>query len=662
MKPFLIIDTECYMNFWLFRGYDTATKKHYILPTVSQLNHTQIETLYTLARSHTWVSFNGIHYDKPLIEYAICQAYVDELKQLSNKIIQDGLKPWHLPKERELQFDHIDLIEVVKGKGSLKKYGARMHSKKLQELPYAHDSILTPHQIINVTEYCGNDIAVTEMLFNALKQKIAIRERFGARYNIDLRSKSDAQVSEAVINKVYRDKHGDKPQKLNLSQIIHFKFEPPEWVNFKTIELISAFEKIKQAEFYVEEGLVITPDILRTPKTKLDEATMGMCVAVNNKRYKLGIGGLHSQEKSQFLTATSEFKLFDIDVTANYPQAIINSGRWPPAIGELFVDVFKGIKEERVIAKKSLKGFTDKASNAYKDALAMAEGGKIMINGISGKLKSVYSTVFAPNMFINMTVGNQLALLMLIESMELSGIAVMSANTDGILVMPSVSQLDTVQQLIRDWERLWAYETEQVEYSMMAARDVNNYIAVKTDGTVKRKGEFAQADLEGKDPYCEICSDAIVAHLLDSTPIKETIRACDDIRKFIMVESVTGGCYKIHGEEPERMPKMADIYARLGKPGIDGRITKDKVMPAYIASFKAPYREFIGKTIRYYYSMMQPGVLKSASGKTVGNSEGAQQMMLLSDTVPIDLDYNKYIDKANGYLNDIGFYNQRGTP
>jgi DNA polymerase elongation subunit (family B) len=63
-----------------------------------------------------------------------------------------------------------------------------------------------------------------------------------------------------------------------------------------------------------------------------------------------------------------------------------------------------------------------------------AEGLKITINGSFGKLGSVWSILFAPDLLIQTTITGQLALLMLIHRLERKGIPVVSGNTDGIII------------------------------------------------------------------------------------------------------------------------------------------------------------------------------------------------------------------------------------
>lgn len=117
------------------------------------------------------------------------------------------MKPWDIEREYKFkipkpwEIDHIDLIEVAPGKASLKLYNGRLHGRRMQDLPYPPDAVLTPEQIDETYKYCGNDLDATLLLWESLSEQIKLREGMSREYGIDLRSKSDAQVAEAVIKR-----------------------------------------------------------------------------------------------------------------------------------------------------------------------------------------------------------------------------------------------------------------------------------------------------------------------------------------------------------------------------------------------------------------------------------------------------------------------------
>ena len=217
--------------------------------------------------------------------------------------------------------------------------------------------------------------------------------------------------------------------------------------------------------------------------------------------------------------------------------------------------------------------------------------------------------------------------------------------------------------LIAEWERRTGLEMESTEYKALYSRDINNYFAVKPDGTCKRKGEYSKAGLvEKKNPDTEICSDAVAEYLTNGTPIEFTIASCRDIRKFVTIQKVAGGGVKMWGEGPIKGARVMDMLETLVANGWvkDGRKYRkgDLVAApgdAYVACFQPQRPEYLGKVVRWYYGTQAPGpIVYATNGNTVSLSYGAQPCMTLPDEFPDDIDYAWYINKANQILVDIG--------
>jgi DNA polymerase elongation subunit (family B) len=173
---------------------------------------------------------------------------------------------------------------------------------------------------------------------------------------------------------------------------------------------------------------------------------------------------------------------------------MLNMGMYPTSMGPHFLTAYRNILIERLAAKD--------AGLKVKDAIL-----KICLNGTFGKTSSKYSTLYNPSMTIHTTLTGQLCILMLIEALEANGVPVVSANTDGIVVKALRSQEALQRTIVREWEKTVNLETEETDYSSIHSRDVNSYIAIKTDGKVKTKGAFAKAGL-AKNPQSEICVTA----------------------------------------------------------------------------------------------------------------------------------------------------------
>ena len=156
--------------------------------------------------------------------------------------------------------DHIDIQEVAPGFGSLKQYGGRMHMRKLQDLPFPPHWALSQEQAAIVRFYCINDLDTTLQLFLSLDEQIALREQMSLEYNIDLRSRSDAQIAEDVIKHEMKRILGYQPQKAVVEVGRRFRFNQPTFLNFQTPLMQSVFGIVRDAVFQIsDDGYVKQP-------------------------------------------------------------------------------------------------------------------------------------------------------------------------------------------------------------------------------------------------------------------------------------------------------------------------------------------------------------------------------------------------------------------
>jgi hypothetical protein len=333
----------------------------------------------------------------------------------------------------------------------------------------------------------------------------------------------------------------------------------------------------------------------------------------------------------------------------------------------MFLKIYRALKDERLAGKqkqKELEKEGAKGTSEWSHAHVENEGGKIMINGTFGKTGSIYSILFAPEMLIQTTVTGQLALLMLIEWLEIQGIEVISANTDGLIIFCLRSKIPILDNIIKYWEKLTGLEMESGELSAIYSRDVNNYFAVKTSGEVKRKGEYSTAGLiEKKNPDVEICADAVAEFLSKGTSFVYTVAACRDIRKFVKIQKVAGGAVKLWGEGPRKNTLVREMepvliaqgWSKVGRKWARGDTLTDAAT-AYKSCFEPQRPEYLGKVVRWYYGTRASGpIIYNSNGNTVGMSYGAQPCMILPDELPADIDYGWYLDNCEKMLRDVGF-------
>lgn len=590
MKKTLIFDTECYRNHWLlsFRNVESRKLTFFEVYNGSTFD---ADKLRKILGSYRIVGFNSNHYDLPMIFVALKSQDNENLKKASDLIINNDFRYWQIEEKFGFRIpqsiDHIDLIEVAPGKASLKLYGGRMHAGKLQDLPYVPDEEITDEKRESLIVYNINDLDTTELLYKTLEPQLALREVMSMEYQMDLRSKSDAQIAEAVIKSQIKKMTGVEPAKVDIAAGTVYRYRKPPFITFSTPEMREAERRLCECDYIVSGS----------GKMQMPAGLDKELIRFGDSSYRVGMGGLHSCEESVSYTSDDDYCLVDRDVASYYPAIIINCGLFPKHIGPDFLTVYKKIMAQRLAAKKEGRKVE-------------ADSKKLALNGSFGKLGSRWSPLYSPDLLIQTTVTGQLCLLMLIETLELAGAAVVSANTDGVVFRCRCDSKHVIDRVITEWEQITGFVTEETRYKALYCANVNNYLAIKEDGTVKMKGAYTPAGLQ-KNPTSQICTDAVIAHLKKDVPIEDTIRGCDDVRKFISVRTVKGGAMK--GDD------------------------------------------YLGKAIRWYYRSGETGTINyKLNGYIVPKSEGAWPLMSLPETLPDDIDYDWYVREANSIIDDIG--------
>ena len=592
----MFINVESYPNYFLIT-FKLHNKNAFLQLECGQGKSFNPNFLSWLMHNYRTVGFNSINYDLLLIWLSYRFQDASILKDATNDIIIRDMRDWEIKKQYQFQTfntPHVDLIEVAPLKGSLKLYGARLHTQSIQEQPFDINADLSEFEIGELKKFNCKQLDITEELFNFMKERLDLRESMGNEYHENLMSKSDAQIAEVILTKEIRRLSNTKIEKPEIEPGTAYRYSIPHYITYQTPELQKLLERVRKAKFIVQlSGKIAIPEELTN------------AVQINKGSYRIGIGGLHSSEECATYMANDDMSIVDRDVASYYPRLITTLRLFPPNCGPNFLVAFEKIIDVRLDAKKRKIFSRDK-------------GLKIVINGTSGKLSDVWSNFYSPDNTIQMTVSGQLALLMWIEMLELAGIQVISANTDGIVMLVPKAKEDTLIEIVNYWENISGFTTEETRYKGYYARDVNSYFAVKLDGSVKKKGPWAEVGSQSgtqldTNPQILICTDAVEALLSKGTPIEQTIRECQNFTRFVTVRQAKA-------------------------PG---------------AHWKG---EYLGKVLRWYYAKGETGCIQTvAHNSKVADSDGAKPAMDLPEVLPDDIDYGWYERKCKEMLEDIGY-------
>lgn len=630
----LELDTEIYPNYCLVAFKHAKSGRVVTFELAPQWGmYPNLAKLNWIVHHFQIYTFNGKKFDDGILFAFLAGCNNQELKYISDKLIikekkkkkkgeeeeeEKEVKPYRISDAcREFGFEvakynHVDLFELTALRPGLKTLAGRLHAERMQDLPYDPATELTFEQAVDVRHYCVNDLDITAMVKEQTRTDIVSRVQLSQEYDLDLRSYSDAQIAEQVLTSEVTKALGYRPRRPVIAPGTVYRYDAPAFIGFQTPMLRQIFEDILASDFVISKK--------GQPK---NEYLKGLKIRIGDTVYTMGVGGLHSNEKCTAHRAVDGYKLIDRDVASYYPRIILNNGFFPKHLTAIFLEVYDGIVERRLKAKKLSKSSDLGIASLNK---IIQEALKITINGSFGKLGSKYSNLYSPDLLIQVTLTGQLALLMLIEALELAGIKVVSANTDGIVIKPHTSQCGHLDAIVASWEKHTGFETEETNYKALLSCNVNNYIALKEDDPKwteetpdkdkwKGKGLFGEASRK-KQPTAEICAIAISKFLLYGTPVAETITSSRKIADFIVVKNVKGGAEK------------------------DGL--------------------FLGKAIRWYYGTESHGTINYIlNGNTVGGSDGGKPCMDLPKDFPTDINYDWYINACEDMLADLGFYGKQ---
>lgn len=199
-------------------------------------------------------------------------------------------------------------------------------------------------------------------------------------------------------------------------------------------------------------------------------------VLVNGYRIDFGVGGVHASLSERIVKETKSYMVRDADVSSMYPNIAISNRIYPEHLGEKFCDIYQDMYEQR-------KSY---AKNTAENAML-----KLALNGTYGKSNDKFSVFYDPKFTMSITINGQLSLLMLADRLlQIEGLKLVQLNTDGLTVAMLRSTEEKYKEICTQWQSDVKLELEFVDYSKMIIRDVNNYIAVYTNGKTKRKGAY----------------------------------------------------------------------------------------------------------------------------------------------------------------------------
>jgi hypothetical protein len=485
------------------------------------------------------ISYNGIEYDNLINNYLINNqnklrdANADYITKLlweyNNKIINTER---HYSKDKYFKF-----IDIYKMSGLHKKYKSLKEAlinikwHKIQDFPLSFNTPMEDEHIDMFELYCKNDVdgldALRIFLQKQIDDRFAIYKHTG---NVNVITADESKLGDIEFERMYCEELGVLPDDIKslrtnrgiikLSEVIQSNVK----FNSKKMNLI--LEQLQNIEVNCDMNITkLTYDI---PTFEYG----GIAI-------QLGAGGIHSVDKGNIFITTDIYKIKDIDVASEYPNAIVKMNVIPEHIKQLEKELGKNVfipLMERIIKERIEFKHAGIDSKAYLY--------KIMLNSRYGKLGSIDSWLYDRKCVLQVTINCQLYMLMLVEMLVDAGIQVISMNTDGITCKLHIDQIDKYREIYHNWEKYTGFQLEENEYIKYIRMDINAYIATYIDKgklKIKRKGrlnkDLATDDLR-KAFDMPVIPLAVEQYFLNNIPVVETITNHKDIYDFCTSQKI----------------------------------------------------------------------------------------------------------------------------
>jgi len=552
MGNYYIWDLEVYPNIFTFCGKFVDNDEIHLFEISDRVNHTQelVNFLSYLKNCNAeMVGYNNVGYDYNLLHELIINPYTftyQKAFQISQQIIKSfgyrNIKytEREIPQVDIMKFMHFDNKAKIT---SLKNLQFAMRTHSLEDLPFDIRD-LNDQEKNELRKYNEHDVTETENFFHKVKHHLDMRREYLDEGILrgDVLNYSDVKIGvEYLLTRIGKNKcySGGKP-KQTLRTHTDLKDVVLPKIYFRS-ELYNSVLTWFQTQHWTPKG------------TRAKHVT-----DLAGLTFDFGIGGIHASANNKVYKSNDTHQIIDIDVASMYPSVAIANGFAPEHLGDIFLTVYTQIKEDR---KRYAKGTSRNAAM------------KLAGNGAYGNFNNPYSPLYDPNCMLSITINGQLQLLQLIELLSfIPGLEIIQANTDGVTVYIERESERLFKMWCDEWERMTGLILEEVKYSRMWIRDVNNYISEYEDGSLKRKGTYwyplCEKDYDGwwnkdfSNHASKIAAEKMMTH---SWSVEQAIRLVTNPFEFMLRYKATGGA-KIFIGETKQLKTVRYYVSTAGEP------------------------------------------------------------------------------------------------
>lgn len=447
-------------------------------------------------------------------------------------------------------------------------------------VPFDIDRKLTPKEIEETIKYCRYDVLNTIDVFirrkNEFDSQMALVKAFGLP--LSHLGKTQAQLAAIIL--------GAKKKKLE-----------DEW-DIRLPENVQLGKYSHIGEWFLDEN-----------NHDLDAKLEAMICGVE---HTIAWGGIHAGLSKQKITCSPDEVIFDVDVDQLYPTLMIEYGLLSRAVEK--PEKFRSVLNTSLELKRAGK---KKEREPYKRICNItygAEGDKFnaMYDPLHRNLVCVFGQVF---------------IIDLLDKVD-DIIELLNSNTDGIFVKIKRKNVAEFKRRVREWEQRTHLHMSYDEFKCMWSKDVNNYVAIRENGSYHAKGAYVK-ELNDLDYDLPIVNAALKNYMIHGIPVEQTVLNCSDLRQFQKVVKLSSKYQWVEHEQAGGNVKFDNKAYRVfaSTDTRDGRLLKCK------ATEKGDKKDKFGNTPNHCFIEN-------------GDVNGIE--------IPKKLDRQYYIDLAYKRLGDFG--------
>lgn len=560
------------------------------------------------------IGYNSVNFDGQVIEYMYrnpnCTA--QDIRRYAQIITSEENRRPDVA-EWNFRIPQLDLFRALSLSTKAKRVGLKwceymMDLENIEDMPSQGEGANWEEMVLS---YNLNDVIATKELYTRYKHEIELRKAITLRDGVNVMNSTEPDMAKKLfgryLSRAMRIPLNDLKSMSTSRDVVHVKDIIFPYVTFNT-------EKFQEVLTHFQSLSLKNKDNFEK--------------IVNYKGIPIvfALGGIHAAPKNKVYESDDNRIIKSLDVVSFYPNLMIRNNLCPAHLSkDVFLPLYEGFFNERKSIPKS-----DPRNYIL----------KILLNSTYGLTNDEYSFLRDRAVTLSICINGQLLLTKLLEMLaEKIPLELIMMNTDGFEVSIPRAYEEVYHSICKEWELLTKLELEFVDYQKMIISDVNNYIAIYTNGKTKTKGkyEFKDIPLHKNKSHC-IIPYSVYEYWVNGIPVEETIKKHRNIFDFCAgvkaKKSVERGqsSYELHAIAIQdlkitKLSKTVRYY--ICNKNHDGYLMK-RYSIGSLEQVEAPARKgkiFKAWTVKYFNKYFQA-----------------------EDFSDYNIDYQYYIMKANEWI------------